>query len=247
MYRLSNIPGILARQAARIWPARCLLCLGDSHSRRICDGCWHDLPHLRHACASCSQPLGAGMAGPCPRCTQRPPAFARVWTPFVYALPVDALLRNFKYHQQLTAGRLLADLLLMSLPASRPLPEALVPVPLHPARQRERGFNQALELARPLAQQLPVRLAPELVRRTRATAEQVSLAAGERRRNLRGAFASRGTSPSHIAIIDDVFTTGSTAGELARVLRRAGAQRIEVWCVARTVTEPPRAGVQRSR
>jgi ComF family protein len=115
------------------------------------------------------------------------------------------------------------------------LPGALIPVPLHPGRARGRGYNQALEIARAAAAELGVSLQPGLCLRTRAITPQEGLTRPERRRNVRGAFAVRGALPAgHVAILDDVVTTGSTAAEVAKVLRRAGAERIDLWAVART-------------
>lgn len=114
------------------------------------------------------------------------------------------------------------------------MPHYLLPVPLHPERLRERGYNQALELARPLSRILGIPIAHRLCTRRRATLAQTSLDGGERRRNLRGAFLpSLGEMPRHVAIIDDVVTTGTTVEELARTLRLAGVEVVEVWACAR--------------
>jgi ComF family protein len=117
---------------------------------------------------------------------------------------------------------------------AEPLPELLLPVPLHAARLRHRGYNQAVEIGRVVADRLGIGLAPAGARRLRPTREQTALSAAERRRNIRGAFtvdaAVRGR---HIALLDDVITTGTTLAELARAARRAGASRIEAWAVAR--------------
>ena len=115
-------------------------------------------------------------------------------------------------------------------------PQALLPVPLHPNRWRERGYNQALELARPIAQRLGIRLLPNALQRLRDTPQQAQLALPQRQRNIRAAFAvPQALALQHIAIIDDVMTTGSTANEIARVLRAAGVKRVQVWVCARVV------------
>ena len=114
------------------------------------------------------------------------------------------------------------------------MPELIIPVPLHKSRLKERGFNQALELARPLGQRFGIPVDIQAIRRTRATAPQSGLDKKERRRNIRGAFELKGKPLArHIAIIDDVVTTGNTVNELARILRRGGATRVEVWAIAR--------------
>jgi ComF family protein len=113
------------------------------------------------------------------------------------------------------------------------MPQALVPVPLHVSRLRQRGFNQSIELFLPVARAMGIPLLREVVIRHRATSSQVGLSRSQRRRNLRGAFVVRESLPEHVAIVDDVVTTGTTVNELARVLRRAGVERIDVWSVAR--------------
>jgi ComF family protein len=135
----------------------------------------------------------------------------------------------------LSHARLLGELLAGHLATLvGPRPELLLPVPLHPRRQRGRGFNQALELARPIARRLGVRLVADGCRRLRDTAAQSGLDAAARRRNVRGAFAvNTPVGGRRVALIDDVVTTGHTVTEMARVVAAAGAERVEVWCVAR--------------
>jgi len=145
------------------------------------------------------------------------------------------LVTRYKYYDHLSYSRLLAELLLARL-VDIPLPECLVPVPLHPVRLRERGYNQSHELGRILASRLGIPLRSEVVVRTRATCQQSGLDAKQRRKNIRGAFAV--TTPleyKHVAIIDDVVTTGATANELARVLKKSGVETVSVWSIARAV------------
>jgi ComF family protein len=151
---------------------------------------------------------------------------------------MDRLVQRFKYQGELAVGRVLGDLMARSLAArTTELPQALVPVPLARAKQRERGFNQALELARPIGRALTLPIRMDLCTRVRVTQDQAGLAAGDRRRNVRGAFAATSADmPRHLALIDDVLTTGSTCDELARVLKRAGCERVEVWVCARVGT-----------
>ena len=150
---------------------------------------------------------------------------------FVYAEPVAGLVQRFKFHEDLAAGRLLAG---QSLPAlTGPTPQLLLPVPLHRSRLRQRGYNQALELARYWGRCRGVPVAASLLVRCRATRSQSSLPAGERRTNLAGAFRASCPVPAHVALIDDVVTTGSTVGEAARALLASGATRVDVWCLAR--------------
>lgn len=142
---------------------------------------------------------------------------------------------RFKFGADLAAGRVLSSLWLRESPPMT-MPTWLLPVPLHVGRLRERGYNQAIELARPLASQLGPSLQLHALIRTRATPAQTELGALARRRNMRGAFAARQHMawPAHVALFDDVMTTGATLGECARVLKRAGVQRVvDVWALAR--------------
>lgn len=148
--------------------------------------------------------------------------------------PVGVTVLKGITHGDLSSALLLARLMAREL-ADAEHPQALVPVPLHRDRLRRRGYDQALELARPLAQALGLPLRDDLLRRMRATAPQSRLAAPQRRRNLRGAFAVRteGNLPTHVALVDDVMTTGATVEAAAAALRRAGVARVDVWVCAR--------------
>ena len=227
----------LARWAARslhaLLPPRCLLCAEPgADGLDLCGACRAALPWNRVACARCGLPLA--LAAPaCAHCLRAPPPFAATVAPGVYAFPRDRLLPRLKFHGDLAAGALVATLLVEAL-RTAPRPQALVPVPLHRDRLRERGYDQALELARPLARGLGVPLRADALRRTRATSAQSALAAGARRRNVRGAFVvGGGALPAHVALVDDVMTTGATLGECARVLGGAGVARVDVWVAAR--------------
>ncbi len=218
-------------------PHRCLLCGQRADGRDLCLGCAGDLQLNRPCCARCALPLACGDGHAlCGECLRRPPPFERAWVPFRYAHPLDLLETRFKFGADLAAGRVLAELLIERAGADPPpRPELVLPVPLHPGRLRSRGYNQALELARPLARALRLPLHRELLRRLRATPAQTGLDAQARRRNLRGAFAVAGTLelPRHVALVDDVMTTGSTLAECAQTLRRAGVARVDVWALAR--------------
>ena len=145
-------------------------------------------------------------------------------------------MMRFKFGRSLAAGKVLSELWVDAMQGSPPpRPDALLPVPLHPSRLRERGYNQALELARPLAREFGIALRTDLLVRSRATSTQSNLDAAERRRNLRGAFAivDNAALPAHVAIVDDVMTTGTTLQECAKTLLRAGVERVDVWALAR--------------
>lgn len=231
-----------ARVAARrrpvggLWrwlPPVCVLCLGPGEpGLDLCAICAAHLPVRRAACRRCARALPApGICGPCQR---KPPVFMEAQAAFDYARPVDWLVHRFKFGGRLECGRVLGECLAWELAlrgAARP--DALVPVPLHAGRLRSRGFDQALELGRHLARRLELHLRPRLLARCRATSQQSTLDARARRRNLRGAIRVRAPVPAHVALVDDVMTTGSTAVECARVLKRAGCRRVSIWVVAR--------------
>ncbi len=221
----------------RLFPPHCQLC-GDRLVRHagLCPPCMAELPWLVTGCIQCAQPL-ATPASParCGRCQRRAPAFDETSALFHYRPPVDHLIKRLKFARELTVAPLLAGLLARRLSRrSEPLPGLLVPVPLHVSRLRERGFNQATELARDLGGQLRIPVAHRLCSRVRATAAQSRLPPVARGPNLRHAFALSGTpAHPHLAIVDDVMTTGHTANELARVLKQGGAGCVEVWVIAR--------------
>ncbi len=235
----SLVNGWLLRVQGVILPPSCILCgeRGQAPVLDLCRDCASDLPLNTHACLRCATPLPGAPGGEliCGHCLRRPPRFERAIVPFRYAYPLDQLVRAFKYRGILSYGRVLGSLLADHLAARPgPGPQLIVPVPLHPSRHRERGFNQADELARPISRRLGIEVADRLCRRVRATADQTELDARTRRRNVRHAFEVTGRlNLPHVAVLDDVLTTGSTASELARVLKRAGARTVEIWAVAR--------------
>ncbi len=153
---------------------------------------------------------------------------------------MDWLVHGFKYSAQLGIGELFGQLLATRLSATTdPLPELLLPTPLHPGRLRLRGFNQALEIGRILERRLDITLVPSGLQRRRATISQTGLSLRERRRNIRGAFSVHTTVEGRrVALLDDVLTTGSTAAELTRMLLRAGAVDVSVWTIARAYRRP---------
>ena len=201
------------------WRPRCLGC-GEAAGgpEDLCAPCRARLPWLAEPVVACAPPLQCAVAV------------------FAYAPPLDRWLPRLKFHRDLAAGRLLSQLMLARL-AGCERPQALLPVPLHAARLRQRGYDQALELARPIARALALPLRTDLLRRVRATAPQSELGAAARERNLRGAFAVRDVAglPAHVALLDDVFTTGATLHAAAEALHRAGVARIDAWVCARVL------------
>lgn len=215
----------------------CVLCLAPTSSRSLCDDCFTDLPWLSSKqCSICALPLEVSDAV-CGGCLQNPPAFNQCKALFRYGSPIDMMISQFKYQGDLAVGELLSDILTLHLPFKNSLPDFLIPMPLHASRLQERGFNQASILANALSTVLHVPVDHHICKRVRATAHQMGLNAGVRKKNLRHAFAcSELVKDKSVAIVDDVVTTGATVNELASTLRRAGARHIDVWCLARTPT-----------
>ncbi len=177
----------------------------------------------------------------CGRCQRSTPAFDTAYSPYLYSAPVDVLIRRLKFDHQLHLARLLGTLLADYLEyALHERPALIVPVPMHRRRLAQRGFNQALELARFVGGKLEIPVAPTLVTRTRATRPQTELKPGERERNVRGSFDIGDQFPSgaSVLLIDDVMTTGATANAVAKVLRRQGAAGVTVATVARAARTP---------
>lgn len=218
----------------QLLPQRCLLCAGPSAAHAFCAPCSADLPwHVASACPVCALPTPGGEV--CGACLRHPPAFDVTVAALDYAYPVDAVLLRYKYDGLLAAAEPLAELLLTRL-QQRPRPDAVIPMPLHPARLRERGYNQALEIARVVANRLGVPLAARACSRTRPTPPQAGLHQEARRRNLRGAFACHADLHGrHVALLDDVMTSGASFDALAGVVKAAGAAHVECWSVARTL------------
>lgn len=222
---------------------QCILCLGANPQpgMQLCAGCEADLPWQQACCQRCALPLPQA-AAQCGRCLKAPPPFSHALAPLIYRFPVDSLVPAFKYHDQTTIGRLLGQLLAEAAADwlqqdIAPCPDLLLPVPMHRKRQAQRGYNQAYELARDVAARTNLSCRPDLLERTQATLPQQGLDAKARRQNLRGAFSCPEPGQlqnRHLALIDDVMTTGVTLGEASRTLLIAGAASVQVWCVART-------------
>lgn len=232
----NKVDGLADRFLRAVLPLRCLLCSGaGADGRDLCAGCARDCAINQPCCPRCALPLKTP-APSCGECLAGEPPFAAAWAPFRYAHPLDLLETRFKFHGDLAAGRVLADLLVERARIDEPVrPQLMIPVPLHISRLRTRGYNQALELARPLAEALGIPLDRDLLMRTKPTPAQTGLAAKARRRNLRGAFSMTTSSalPGHVVLLDDVMTTGATLRECARTLRQAGVARVDVWALAR--------------
>ena len=230
---LVEVDGLPAAPLAWLFPLRCVVCgEAGARGRDLCPPCHAALPWQGPACPRCALPVPRGMD--CGGCLHSYNPLTRVQAVFDYAFPLDRLLPRLKFHHDFAAGRVLVQCMAERL-RHQPRPDALVPVPLHRARLRRRGFDQALELARPLARALGVPLQAGLLQRRKATRAQSRLDAPARRRNLQDAFslAANGPLPAHVALVDDVMTTGATLEAAAQALRRAGVRRVDAWVCAR--------------
>ena len=215
-------------------PGLCILCGARAASANLCPDCRNDLPYLpADRCPHCAAPSHASAT--CGGCLARPPVFDRALAACVYGYPIDRIIQSLKYGADLTAAPLLADLLVREIGA-HPLPDLIVPMPLSDERLRERGFNQALEIARIVAHRTGVALAPEACLRVRHGPPQSALAWDERAKNIAGAFVCmEDLAGRSVAVVDDVLTTGATLNEIARVLRKRGATAVAGWIAARTL------------
>lgn len=245
-------------RAGSLLPGACVLCCASGR-HVLCDGCRAQFFSVRPArCQCCALPLASVVDDTrrCGACQQLPPEFDATIAVTDYAAPVERLVLGLKFGGRLAVAPLLAELLRDALLAETnahrsrhgaarpslappPLPDLLCPVPLGPARLRERGFNQALEIARPLARALGVPVMPRLLVRVRDTPPQSSLSPEGRRFNLRDAFMLQpalhaAVDGRHVGVVDDVMTTGETLGEIAALLRRFGAVRVTNLVFART-------------
>jgi ComF family protein len=224
----------------RALPQACALCADRSGNAMLCAPCMNALPPLPPACPVCARPSPGSSV--CGACLKRPPKFTATLAACTYAFPLDRLVQALKYEHRLALAEPLGDALAaaaLRAPASYQRPDALIAVPLAAARQRERGFNQSIEIARVVARRTGFPLVTGLVRTGNAPA-QATLPWTQRRRNVRGAFAcATSFAGRHVALVDDVMTTGATLEAATAVLLRSGAARVDAWVVARTL--PPDA------
>jgi ComF family protein len=228
------------RGVRAVLPQDCLLCGAATDDAPLCGPCRDELPALARSCPVCAMPSPIGEI--CGTCLRHRPQFDMTVAVWRYAYPADRLVQALKFHGRLALAPFFAEVLACLVER----PDVVIPMPLHPARLTERGFNQAAEIARHLtgklgagkagAGKLETRLALQGASRIRRTLPQADLPFDERSRNVRGAFAcALDLAGARVAVVDDVMTTGATLGELAKVLKRAGAARVENWVVARTL------------
>lgn len=252
---------LIRKHSFHLFPGSCLLCGADtSRSMDLCLDCEKDLPVNNRSCIRCSIPLSSVPLSKihlppnhsiadhladdhqinqytCGACISHPPSFDRCLAPLRYEFPVSSLISRYKYQGHFCSGAVLADILLVELFKNKK-PNLIVPVPLHWQRLFFRGFNQSQWLSQYLGRRLNIRVDAHLLKRCRNTPPQQGLKRTQRQKNLKGAFlVNRPVKGQHIALVDDVVTTGSTVSELSQLLKKAGAAKVEIWCLARTPLE----------
>ncbi len=215
----------------------CILCGNPGFNMLdLCESCHRHLPKNLHCCYRCAEIFPAPAAVPtlCGRCISETPAFDETYAPFIHQDDIRYLITGLKFGAQFKNARLLGGLLAEFVQQSAETPDLILPVPLHIARYRERGFNQSLEIARTVSKLMAIPLDYASCIRHKDTAHQTGLNAKSRQKNLNRAFSCiKPINVHHVAILDDVMTTGSTANALAGVLKKAGVNRVDVWVCAR--------------
>lgn len=219
-------------------PHRCIQCANalpmDSHP--CCEQCYAGLPFQHHCCQRCGQVFTAEQDY-CGRCLVSPPPFDGCFCPFRYKPPISEQIQRFKYSQRPELAHTLSKLLFTEIRANQlEIPELLIPAPMHISRLRERGYNQALLLTKHLSALLNIPYSNKIIEKHRATPAQAGLSLKHRKKNLRGSFRLRSSiAAKNVVIVDDVFTTGSTATEITKILKRNGVDYIRIWGLAHTV------------
>ena len=221
-------------------PYYCVICgLQTNNSYGICDPCFSDLPWLTHYCARCSNPLINSNNLLCGSCLKSKLYYDKIISLFHYRPPISQLITQFKFHKKLHLSRNFSQLIVSQLNdfinTSNIKFDIVIPVPLHRKRIKERGFNQANEIAKLIAKKLQILLANNVVVRVKNTSPQTELPSKQRKRNVKNAFFVQGNiQDKNILIIDDVITTGATVNELSRVLKKSGADHIVVCSLTRS-------------
>lgn len=223
-----------------IFPSYCCICDEKSpDSEDICSFCKPLLPWHQWSCYRCGLNMDSQEHSVyCEHCLEKPPAFDRLCALFNYDPPVRHLITKLKFGRQLAYGRILgkcmSEQIALDWYKKEDLPQAIIPVPLHLARLRKRGYNQALEISKPILKDFPFILLNNVCERSRFTHAQSRLRRDSRRMNLNHAFTlKKRLKLEHVAIIDDVVTTASTVNALAHILKKAGVARVDVWCICR--------------
>ena len=230
----------LGRLAVRLWDQAlqpiCLNCRTDPESNHgLCEKCLQLISLNATCCEICARPLTQNLV--CGQCQKIPPFFDRALTPLLYVDPVDRFLCGLKYREQFSFARFAAGVMTNhDLKTGQKAPDMICPVPMTSKTLRKRGFNQSAFIGQLIAWKLAIPMSSNLILKTRDTAHQSDLKAKERQNNLKGAFeCKRQVRGRHIVVVDDVLTTGATANEISKTLKKYGASRVDIWACARTV------------
>ncbi|MFY7697979.1 MAG: ComF family protein [Legionella sp.] len=218
-------------------PSPCVLCKQYHQNRlAVCLDCSQLLKPITSCCNYCALPLPKSDFMICGLCIKKPPYFDHTFAAFHFAEPLRSLLHKFKYNEGLYLTNFLGAMMLTRMPEKIAYSECLIPVPLHPKRLHERGFNQTLELCKYLTRQLKIPYDFSICHKIKQTKPQAGLNNQQRKSNLRGSFMATPSRYQHVTLVDDLMTTGSTANELAKTLKKQGIARVDVWCCARANT-----------
>lgn len=231
---------ILAHFAAWWLPRVCVACgfISDNVYVDLCSFCKRNLPWIDLRCYKCGAKIKTAHDGIlCHECINYAPPYDRLCALFSYDPPLNKLINRLKFNRDLYPGKLFASLLRQAIQeqwySNQILPEVIIPMPLHTKRQQQRGYNQALEISLPIAKALKIPIDLKTCKRIRNTPPQARLNKAQRSTNLAGAFAAERCNYEHVALVDDVVTTGSTISALSKVLLASGVKQIDVWCVCR--------------
>jgi len=219
-------------------PNYCLLCKLTPSDCGLCEACTASLPWQQHSCPCCAAPMLEDIL--CGQCLQHEHSYDQIIVPFRYEHAMRYFINQFKFHERLIVARLLSILLTQHLKTRHDfiVPDLLLPVPLHKTRIRKRGFNQALELAKPLSKVLHIPVHHTLLYKKQASMAQSLLDFKARQKNIKKLFGLKhAVMGKHIGIVDDVVTTGSTVNEIAKLLKQNGAMRVSVFAIARTAVQ----------
>ena len=233
-----------------LYPSQCQLCdcretlqqTGFQYNY-LCEPCYNDIQHNSDACALCAIPLNTASintsqssANICGHCTKSPPLYDTSWSPFIYAQPLEWRIQELTFNAKLHFASLLSSLMMDNFPPHLIInkPDIIIPMPLHPQRLKQRGFNQSHLLVKPIAKHLNLSIDIKSSLRIRDTEHQTGKNARQRKQNIKNAFTfNNKKNYQHAVIFDDVITTGSSVSELTKTLKQAGIKRVDVWCLAR--------------
>lgn len=232
-----NLNNSLKTSLNWLFPRKCISCssIHIPSNHPLCEDCYENLPFQTHCCRQCGQHFAAH-ADYCGRCISHPPSFDACFCPFEYKGLIKRQIQEFKYYEKPELATQLAQLMSMEINANDiELPDLLIPTPLHTSRLRMRGYNQSLLIASSLSTQLNIPIAKNIISKHKKTDAQAQLSLKRRLKNVRGSFRQENQiHVKSVAIVDDVLTTGTTANEISKILKKNGVDYIQVWAIAHT-------------